>query len=51
MLDQVVTLALLNFEYHDAIRAELRGFHTTPFMRTTLWGVSRVADGEAGASD
>lgn len=41
MLDEVPTLALLNFEYHDATRSDLRGFHTTPFMRTTLWGVTR----------
>jgi peptide/nickel transport system substrate-binding protein len=41
MLERVPTLALLNFEYHDAVRTEVRGFHTTPFMRTTLWGVSR----------
>jgi peptide/nickel transport system substrate-binding protein len=41
MLDTVATLALLNFEYHDAVRSELRGFHTTPFMRTTLWGVRK----------
>ena len=41
MLDQVPTMALLNFEYHDAVRSDLRGFHTTPFMRTTLWGITR----------
>lgn len=41
MLEDVPTLALLNFEYHDAVRSDLRGFHTTPFMRTTLWGVTR----------
>jgi hypothetical protein len=39
MLEAVPTLALLNFEYHDAVRSALQGFHTTPFMRTTLWGV------------
>ncbi len=39
MLDEVPTLALFNFEYHDATRDNLQGFHTTPFMRTTLWGV------------
>lgn len=41
MLDAVPTIALLNFEYHDATRSNVRGFHTTPFMRTTLWGVTK----------
>ncbi len=41
MLEAVPTLALLNFEYHDATRDTIHGFHTTPFMRTTLWGVSK----------
>lgn len=49
MLETVATMALFNFEYHDAVRSDLRGFHTTPFMRTTLWGVSR-ADAEPTAS-
>jgi peptide/nickel transport system substrate-binding protein len=44
MLEAVPTLALLNFEYHDAVRSALQGFHTTPFMRTTLWGVHPVAE-------
>ncbi|MGA8202941.1 MAG: ABC transporter substrate-binding protein [Woeseiaceae bacterium] len=39
MLEEVPTLALFNFEYHDATRDDIRGFHTTPFMRTTFWGV------------
>jgi peptide/nickel transport system substrate-binding protein len=39
MLTSVPTLALLNFEYHDATRNNVHGFITTPFMRTTLWGV------------
>lgn len=32
---------LRRFEYHDAVPSELRGFHTTPSMRTALWGVTR----------
>ncbi|HZD54111.1 MAG TPA: ABC transporter substrate-binding protein, partial [Woeseiaceae bacterium] len=39
MLEEVPTLALFNFEYHDATRDDVRGFHTTAFMRTTFWGV------------
>lgn len=38
MLEQVPTLALLNFERHDAVRANVHGIETTPFMRTVLWG-------------
>lgn len=41
-LYRVATMALLNFEYHDAVRADLQGFRTTPFMRTTLWGITRA---------
>lgn len=39
MLNEVPTLALFNFEYHDAVRRNVKGFHTTPFMRSTLWGI------------
>lgn len=38
MLEQVPTLALLNFERHDAVRANVHGIETAPFMRTVLWG-------------
>ncbi len=41
MLQAAPTLVLLNFEYHDATRSNISGFHTTPFMRTTLWGVGK----------
>lgn len=39
MLENIATLPLLNFEHHDAVREGVQGFHTTPFIRTTLWGV------------
>lgn len=39
MLRDVPTLALFNFEFHDATRTDVRGFHTTPFMRPVFWGV------------
>lgn len=38
MLADVPTIALLNFERHDAVRSNVHGVETMPFMRTVLWG-------------
>lgn len=38
MIEQVPTIALLNFERHEAVRENVHGIETMPFLRTVLWG-------------